>query len=71
MGDYSLPTNVAARVKAPTLLLAGGADFPFMLETAQALAKAIPGGTYRRLEGQGHNVDMAVLGPVVAEFFRG
>ena len=71
MGDYSLPTNVAARVKAPTLVLAGSADFPFMLETAEALAKAIPGGTYRRLEGQGHNVDMAVLGPVVAEFFRG
>jgi len=71
MGDYSLPTKRASQVKAPTLVLAGGADFPFMPETAKALAKAIPNGTYRHLEGQGHNVDTAVIAPVVAEFFGG
>jgi pimeloyl-ACP methyl ester carboxylesterase len=71
MGDYALPTKSAARIKARTLVLAGGADFAFMPETAEALAKSIPGGTYKRLEGQGHNVDAAVLGPVIAQFFRG
>jgi pimeloyl-ACP methyl ester carboxylesterase len=71
MGDYSLPTKQAAKVTAPTIVLAGGADFPFMPETAEALAKAIPAGRYRRLEGQGHNVDAAVLAPAVAEFFGG
>ena len=32
MGDYSVPTERAASVSAPTIVLAGGADFPFMLE---------------------------------------
>jgi pimeloyl-ACP methyl ester carboxylesterase len=71
MGDYSVPTEQAASVKAPTLVIAGGADFPWMRETAQALAEALPGGQMRILEGQGHDVDPAVLAPVLVEFFRG
>jgi pimeloyl-ACP methyl ester carboxylesterase len=69
MGDYSLPTERAASVTAPTCVFAGGADFPFMLETAPALAEAIPNGQVRLLEGQGHNVDMTVLAPALKEFF--
>ena len=69
MGDYLVPTDEAKGVQTPTLVIAGGADFPFMPETAQALAAALPNGEYRHLEGQGHNVDPAVLGPVLAEFF--
>jgi pimeloyl-ACP methyl ester carboxylesterase len=69
MGDYSIPTETAASVKAPTLVLAGGADMPFMRESAQALADAIPDGEVRFLEGQGHNVDPTVLAPALKEFF--
>jgi pimeloyl-ACP methyl ester carboxylesterase len=69
MGDYSVPTERAAAVKAPTLVIAGGADFPWMRETAQALADAFPDGQTRTLEGQGHNVDPAVLAPALKEFF--
>ncbi len=69
MGDYSLPTDVAARVTIPTLVVAGGADFPWMRETAQALAEALPAGEVAILEGQGHDVDVGVLAPVVAGFF--
>ena len=69
MGDYSVPTERAAAVTAPTIVLAGGADFPFMLETAPALADAIPNGQVRLLEGQGHNVDMTVLAPALKAFF--
>jgi pimeloyl-ACP methyl ester carboxylesterase len=68
MGDYSIPTETAASVKVPTLVLAGGADMPFMRETAQALADAIPDGQVRFLDGQGHNVDPTVLGPALKEF---
>ena len=71
MGDYSLPTERAAAVTAPTLVMAGGASFPFMRETARALAEVIPGGQHRLLEGQEHNVDPAVLAPVLEEFFAG
>jgi len=69
MGDYSLPTERAAFVKAPTLVIAGGADFPWMRDTAQALAHVIPQARIRILEGQGHNVDPAVLAPALVEFF--
>ena len=70
MGDYSLPVDAAAAVKVPTLVVAGGSDFPWMLETADALAKVLPDGETRVLEGQGHDVDPAVLGPVLVEFFN-
>ena len=70
MGDYSLPTERAASVKAPTLVIAGGRDFPWMRATAQALADALPDGQTRTLEGQGHDVDPAVLAPALVEFFE-
>jgi pimeloyl-ACP methyl ester carboxylesterase len=68
MGDYDIPIDRAANVKVPSLVVAGGADMPFMRETAQALADALPDGQVRFLEGQGHNVDMTVLAPVLEEF---
>jgi pimeloyl-ACP methyl ester carboxylesterase len=71
MGDYSIPTDRAAAVKAPTLVLAGGADFPWMRETATALAAALPDGRTRFLDGQGHDVDPTVLASALTEFFAG
>ncbi len=70
MGDYSIPTARAANVKTPTLVIAGGADMPWMRDTAQALANIIPGAKLRFLDGQGHNVAADVLAPVLAEFFN-
>ncbi len=70
MGDYTIPTDRAASVKVPTIVIAGGADFPWMRQTAQALADALPDGEIRILEGQGHDVDPAVLAPVLKEFFK-
>ncbi len=70
MGDYSLPTERAAALKVPTLVMAGGASFPFMRQTAQVLAEVIPDGRSRILEGQEHNVDAAALAPVLEEFFK-
>ena len=59
----------AARVKPPTLVSAGGADFPWIRESAQALAELIPGAKTHFLDGQRHNVDPAALAPVMVEFF--
>jgi len=70
MGDYTIPTDRAASVKVPTLVIAGGADFPWMRQTAQTLADALPDGEVRILEGQGHDVDPGVLAPVLREFFN-
>jgi pimeloyl-ACP methyl ester carboxylesterase len=69
MSDYSLPLEQAATVKAPTLVIAGGASFPFMRETAQALAEALPEGQTRTLEGQDHNVAPDAIAAVLKEFF--
>src|SRR3712207_5127953 len=70
MGDYSLPVERAAAVTIPTLVVAGGMSFPFVRETAQALADVLPHGQHRTLEGQEHNVDPVVLTPVLVEFFK-
>jgi pimeloyl-ACP methyl ester carboxylesterase len=70
MGDYSLPTGRAETVHVPTLVLAGGRDFPWMRDTAQALANALPNGEVRFLDGQGHNVDAAAIAPALKEFFE-
>jgi pimeloyl-ACP methyl ester carboxylesterase len=71
MGDYSIPKDLAASVKVPTIVIAGGADFPWMRQTAETLAAALPDAQVRILEGQGHDVDPGVLAPVLAEFFNG
>jgi pimeloyl-ACP methyl ester carboxylesterase len=69
MADYVLPVDRATAVKVPTLVLAGGADMPWMRDTAAALADALPDGQVRFLDGQGHNVDPAVLASALKEFF--
>jgi pimeloyl-ACP methyl ester carboxylesterase len=71
MGDYSVPTERAAAVTVPTLVMDGGASFGGMGEAAQALVDALPDGQRRTLEGQEHNVDPNALAPVLVEFFGG
>ena len=67
--DASVPTERAAIVTAPTLVMNGGASYAFMYNTAQALGKAIPHAQVRILEGQTHNVDPDVLALALMEFF--
>jgi pimeloyl-ACP methyl ester carboxylesterase len=67
--DGSIPTELAARVHVPTLVMAGGAGAPFMRETAKTLSKTIPGAKLRTLDGQTHEVEPAALAPALVEFF--
>ena len=69
MGDYSLPDERAASVTTPTIVLAGGASFDWIITTAQRLAEIMPNGQYRNLEGQTHDVSAQVLAPALVEFF--
>jgi pimeloyl-ACP methyl ester carboxylesterase len=68
MGDYSVPTETAARVTVPTLILTGGASFALFGPTAEALVAAMPDARTATLDGQEHNVDPTVLGPVMRDF---
>jgi pimeloyl-ACP methyl ester carboxylesterase len=70
MGDYSVPVDRAAAVAVPTLVMTGAASFPFFQETVEALAKALPHGQTRTLEGQTHDVAPQVLAPVLRDFFE-
>ncbi len=67
--DLAVPIERAAQVRVPTLVINGGASFPFMYETARTLSKAIPGAQHRTLEGQNHNLVGDVLAPVLEAFF--
>jgi pimeloyl-ACP methyl ester carboxylesterase len=71
MGEFSLPTEQAASVTAPTLVIAGEASFPFMRATAKSLKAALPDGQAHTLEGQTHDVAPQVLAPVLEKFFLG
>jgi len=70
MGDYSLPTGLAAAVAVPTLVI-GGAKSPAVLRrAAQALADVLPNGRHHALAGQSHNVSAPAIAPVLTEFFN-
>jgi pimeloyl-ACP methyl ester carboxylesterase len=71
--DRSVPAEKAAKVKALTLVMDGGASvepMPFMRPTADKLAQLIPQARRRTIEGQGHDVSAKVLAPVLLEFFN-
>ena len=66
--DASVPVKRAAQVEVPALVVYGTASPPFMAEAARTLSKALPHAELRALDGQDHNVDPAVLAPVLTAF---
>ena len=67
--DFSVPTERAASVAVPTLIMDGGESYPLMHVTAVALAGAIPDVQHRTLEGQTHEVAAEAIASVLVEFF--
>jgi hypothetical protein len=68
LGDGSLPTELAASIEAPTLVIIGEESSPFIREKAPALADVMPEARARVLEDQGHDLVPQVLVPVLEEF---
>jgi pimeloyl-ACP methyl ester carboxylesterase len=68
--DASVPTEKAASVAVPALVMDGGASYPFMHVTAMELVNAMPHGELRTLEGQTHEVAPQALALVLEEFFN-
>ena len=71
--DRSVPVQIAAKVKASTLVVDGGASagpMPFMRDTADRLAKAIPNAQRLTIEGQAHDISSRVLAPILVTFFN-
>jgi pimeloyl-ACP methyl ester carboxylesterase len=69
MGDSSVPTEQAATVLVPTLVMDGGASPAWMREAAQAVADVLPHAQHRTISGQTHDVEASALAPVLEEFF--
>jgi pimeloyl-ACP methyl ester carboxylesterase len=68
--DASVPSERAAGVGVPALVMDGGAsEWPFMHITAMALANAMPNAQHRTLEGQTHEVAADAIAPLLVEFF--
>jgi pimeloyl-ACP methyl ester carboxylesterase len=71
VGDRWLPTDLATSITVPTFAVAAGAGSPLLPATAQALAAAVPNARALVLDGQTHDIDPNVLGPVLKDFFAG
>ena len=66
----SVPTERAAKVAVPALVMNGRESFPFMYATAVTLAEAMPNGQHRTLEGQTHEVAADAIAPILIDFFK-
>jgi pimeloyl-ACP methyl ester carboxylesterase len=64
-----LPAGMLASIRVPTLVIDGEESPPVMQQAAQSLADALPDARYRTLPGQGHDINPAILSPVLEEFF--
>jgi pimeloyl-ACP methyl ester carboxylesterase len=65
LGDGLVPTEIAARVEIPTLILAAET----MPETAQALAVAIPNARFQAMKASAHELSPADIAEQVTRFF--
>jgi pimeloyl-ACP methyl ester carboxylesterase len=65
----SLPAELLASIRVPTLVIDGEESSEVMRQAAQSLVAVLPDGRYRTLKSQGHDIAPAVLGPVLEEFF--
>jgi pimeloyl-ACP methyl ester carboxylesterase len=71
--DRSVPLTVTGKIKAPTLVLDGGASLgpmPFMRATADKLGEAIAGAQRQIVEGEAHDVSPKALAPLLLKFFN-
>jgi len=70
MGDGSLLVKDAKAATMPALVLNGDAGLDFILESIDALTKAMPRAQRKTLDGQTHMPSPEALTPVLVEFFQ-
>lgn len=69
--DHALPVELLGRVTAPVLTVTStGTALPWLSQTAERVAAAVPSGRWVRLEGGFHEVPTPVLAPVLVDFYR-
>ncbi len=68
MGDFTFPAHWRTLITVPTLIIDGGQSFDWRRNTAQFVADQLPQGRRLTMDGQPHDVDPAVLGPIIERF---
>jgi predicted ATPase/DNA-binding SARP family transcriptional activator len=68
MGDFRIPAHWATAITVPTLVIDGGESLSWRRTTAQIVADLLPAGRRLTMDGQPHDVEPEVLGPIVEEF---
>jgi pimeloyl-ACP methyl ester carboxylesterase len=78
MGTGQPPADRLARITAPTLVLTGAPEgkhevgsAEFFEAAARAIVASVANAEHRRVPGQTHMVDPAVLAPILTDFYRG
>jgi pimeloyl-ACP methyl ester carboxylesterase len=71
LAQVSLSPERLARVRQPTLAIAGAASPPVMREIAETIARGLPAGRSAILEGATHDIVPALVGPVLEAFLTG
>ncbi|HEY4197265.1 MAG TPA: alpha/beta hydrolase [Mucilaginibacter sp.] len=71
LGDFSLPENMAASVKIPTLISGGDKSQVELQQAVKKLSEVMPDSKLQILKGQTHNVSAKVIAPILTEFFKG
>jgi pimeloyl-ACP methyl ester carboxylesterase len=71
MGGSPAPLQRWASVRAPALLMDGGASPDWQRHAVRALAQILPDARHVTLEGQSHGPDSGVLAPVLVDFLVG
>ncbi len=66
--DNAMPVDRLARLDLPVLVTRGGASFPWIGESAGALARVLPHAEFVVLEGQPHSPAPDVIAPQLSRF---
>ncbi len=70
--EQDIPAETFARVTIPFLAIcSSGTALPWLHDSAQVIADALPNGTALELTGEFHQVPAPTLAPALAEFFKG
>jgi AcrR family transcriptional regulator len=70
--EQPLPVDLLSGIVVPVLAVTStGTAVPWMAQTSEAVAAALPAGRWVRLEGGFHEVPVETLAPVLAAFYRG
>jgi pimeloyl-ACP methyl ester carboxylesterase len=68
IGDLTLPTELLASIRTPTLVIDGENSVPVMRAAAGAVAEGLPNGRRSTLPGQTHDINPEATAPVLADF---